>query len=79
MRSRLPVLVAAAEVLAALMLAGLAWWCWQHGVHIMMRHGVALRRIEGSWWAGATGVATLAGILLLHAGAVLAVRGDRLA
>lgn len=77
MRSRLPVLVAAAEVLIALVLAGLAWWCWHHGVHITMRHRVALRRIEGSWWAGATGVATLAGLLLLHAGSVLALRGER--
>ena len=76
-RSRLLALVAAAEVLAALVLAWLAWWCWHHGVHITMRHGVALRRIEGSWWAAATGVATLAGLLLLHAGSVLALREER--
>jgi hypothetical protein len=81
-RSRLLALAAAAEVLAAIVLTGLAWWCWQHGVHITMRHGVmghgvALRRVEGRWWATATGVATLAGILLLHAGAALAVRGER--
>lgn len=79
MRFRLLVLGAAAEVLAAVVLAGLAWWCWHHGVHITMRQGVALRRIEGSWWAAATGMATLAGLLLLHAGSVLALRGERLA
>ncbi|MBV9011254.1 MAG: hypothetical protein JO272_04260 [Pseudonocardiales bacterium] len=79
MRPRLLVMATVAEVLAALVLAGLAWWCWHHGVHITMRHGVALRRIEGSWWAAATGMVTLAGLLLLHAGSVLALRGDRLA
>ncbi|MGH3865580.1 MAG: hypothetical protein ACRDQ4_05460 [Pseudonocardiaceae bacterium] len=68
MRSRFPVLVAVVEVLAAVVLAGLAWWCWHRGVHVTMRRGVALSRIEGSWWAAATGAATLAGILLLVAG-----------
>jgi hypothetical protein len=67
-RSRLPVLVAVVEVLAAVVLAGLAWWCWHRGVSITMRRGVALSRVEGSWWVAATGAATLAGILLLVAG-----------
>jgi len=75
------VVVAVAEVLTAVVLAGLAWWCWHRGVHVTMRRGVALSRVEGSWWAAATGAATLAGILLLDAGreAVLARGGDRLA
>jgi len=66
------------EVLAVIVLAGLAWWCWHCGVHVTMRHGVALNRTEGRWWAIATGAATLAGILLLDAGreAILALRGD---
>jgi hypothetical protein len=81
MRSRLPALVAVTEVLTAIVLAGLAWWCWHRGVTVTMRHGVALSRVEGSWWAAATGAATLAGILLLDAGreVVLARSGDRLA
>ncbi|MGH3829000.1 MAG: hypothetical protein ACRDRS_00895 [Pseudonocardiaceae bacterium] len=72
--------LAMAEMLSALVLTALAWWCWQRGVHLTMRRGVALRRIEGNWWAAATGAATLAGILLLDAGreAVLARGGDRL-
>ncbi|HWR46858.1 MAG TPA: hypothetical protein VN327_04440 [Pseudonocardiaceae bacterium] len=71
---------AVAEVLTAIVLAGLAWWCWHRGVNVTMRRGVALSRVEGSWWAAATGAATLAGILLLDAGreAVLARSGDRL-
>lgn len=80
-RRPLRVVVAVAEVLTAVVLAGLAWWCWHRGVHVTMRRGVALSRVEGSWWAAATGAATLAGILLLDAGreAVLARGGDRLA
>ncbi|MGH3825888.1 MAG: hypothetical protein ACRDQX_01740 [Pseudonocardiaceae bacterium] len=74
--------VAVGEVLSAVVLAGLAWWCWHRGVHVTMRRGVALSRIEGSWWVAATGAATLAGILLLDAGreGVLARArgGDRL-
>lgn len=68
--TRRPLRVAAAviEVLAALMLAGLAWWCWHHGVIVTVRRGVAMNRIDGRWWAIATGVATLAGLLLLDAG-----------
>lgn len=61
------VVIAVAEVLAAIVLAGLAWWCWHRGVHVTMRRGVALSRVEGSWWAAATGVAIIAGILLLDA------------
>lgn len=81
MRSRLLALVAVVEVLTAIVLAGLAWWCWHRGVNITIRRGVALSRIEGSWWAAATGAATLAGILLLDAGreVVLARSGDQLA
>ena len=73
-------LLAVAEVLAAMVLAELAWWCWHRGVNVTMHRGVALSRIEGSWWATATGVAMLAGILLLDAGrkTVLVLRGDRL-
>jgi hypothetical protein len=56
-----------AELLAAVVLAGLAWWCWHRGVIVIMRRGVALTRIEGRWWATATAVAMLAGILLLDA------------
>ncbi|MBV9160989.1 MAG: hypothetical protein JO309_10280 [Pseudonocardiales bacterium] len=80
MRSRLLALRAVAEVLTAFVLAGLAWWCWYRGVHVTMRRGVALSRVEGSWWAAATGAVTLAGILLLDAGreAVLARSGGRL-
>ena len=68
--TRRPLRVAAAvvEVLAALMLAGLAWWCWHRGVIVTVRRGVAMNRIDGRWWAIATGVATLAGLLLLDAG-----------
>jgi hypothetical protein len=79
-RRPLRVVAAVAEVLIAIVLAGLAWWCWHRGVKVTMRHGVALSRVEGSWWAAATGAATLAGILLLDAGreAALARTGDRL-
>jgi hypothetical protein len=59
---------AAAEVLAVLALVVLAWWCWQRGVIVTVRRGVAMTRVEGGWWASATGAATLAGILLLDAG-----------
>lgn len=70
MRSRrlARILVVTGEALAVIVLAGLAWWCWHRGVHVTMRRGVALNRIEGHWWATATGAATLAGILLLDAG-----------
>ena len=67
MRFRCRVLVAVTEVLAAIVLAWLAWWCWNRGLIITVRDGVALRRIEGRWWAAATGVATLAGLLVLDA------------
>ena len=79
MPSRLLALVTMAEVLIAIVLAGLAWWCWHRGVNVTMRRGVALSRVEGSWWAAAVGVVTLAGILLLHAGrqVVLALKEDR--
>jgi hypothetical protein len=55
----------AAEVVAVVGLAALAWWCWHRGVIVTMRRGVAMSRIEGGWWAGATAAATLAGILLV--------------
>lgn len=61
------VLVAVTEVLAAIVLVWLAWWCWHRGVIIAEHNGVMLRRIEGRWWAAATGAATLAGILMLDA------------
>jgi hypothetical protein len=59
---------AVAEVVAALLLVGLAWWCWHRGVIVTVRRGVAMNRIEGSWWATATAAVTLAGLLLLDAG-----------
>jgi hypothetical protein len=55
------------EVLAAVVLVWLTWWCWHRGVIIMEHNGVTLRRIEGRWWAAATGAAILAGILVLDA------------
>lgn len=67
-RRSLRVAAAVGEVLAAIVLAGLAWWCWHRGVIVTMRRGVALNRIEGRWWATAAGAATLAGVLLLDAG-----------
>jgi TRAP-type C4-dicarboxylate transport system permease small subunit len=54
-----------AEVVAVVVLATLAWWCWHRGVIVTMRRGVAMSRIEGGWWASATAAATLAGILLV--------------
>ncbi|MDQ4104489.1 MAG: hypothetical protein M3186_12540 [Actinomycetota bacterium] len=56
-----------AEVVAAIALAWLTWWCWHRGMIIMEGNGVTLRRVEGGWWAAATGAATLAGILVLDA------------
>jgi hypothetical protein len=56
-----------AEVVAALLLVGLAWWCWHRGVIVTVRRGVAMNRIEGRWWALATGEVTLAGLVLLDA------------
>ncbi|HZA16527.1 MAG TPA: hypothetical protein VE645_06485 [Pseudonocardiaceae bacterium] len=61
------VLVAVTEVLGAVVLVWLTWWCWHRGVIIAEYNGVTLRRIEGRWWAAATGAATLAGILMLDA------------
>jgi hypothetical protein len=66
-RLRRRVLVVVTEVLAVIVLAWLSWWCWHRGVIIAEYNGVTLRRIEGRWWAAATGAATLAGILVLHA------------
>lgn len=56
-----------AEVVVALVLVGLAWWCWHRGLIVTVRRGVAMNRVEGSWWAAATGAVTLAGLLLLDA------------
>ncbi|MDQ3762252.1 MAG: hypothetical protein M3460_11360 [Actinomycetota bacterium] len=64
---------AVAEVLAAIVLGGLAWWCWHRGVIVTVRRGIELSRIEGRWWALATSMATLAGILLLDAGRRVAI------
>lgn len=66
-RHRAWILVAVAEALAVIVLAGLAWWCWHRGVIVTVRQGVQLSRIDGRWWAAATGAATLAGILVLDA------------
>jgi hypothetical protein len=65
-----PLRVAAAvgNVLAVVVLVGLACWCWHRGMSVTVHRGVELSRIEGRWWAAATGAATLAGILLLNAG-----------
>lgn len=59
---------ASLEFVVALVLGGVAWWCWQRGVTVTLRRGVRMSEIEGSWWAAATVAATLAGILLLDAG-----------
>ncbi len=67
MRSRRRVVVVVTELLAVIVLVWLTWWCWHRGVIVAMHNGVALRRIEGRWWAIATGAATLAGILMLDA------------
>lgn len=69
MRSRRArTLVAVGQVIAALVLGGLAWWCWQRGIVLAtVRRGVTLNRIEGRWWLAATGAATLAALLLLDA------------
>lgn len=67
-RRALPVAVAVTEVVAALVLVGMAWWWWHRGVIVTVRRGVAMNRVEGSWWAAATGAVTFAGILLLDAG-----------
>ena len=67
MRLRRRVVLAVAEVLAICVLVWLTWWCWHRGVIITEHNGVMLRRIEGRWWAVATGAATLAGILMLDA------------
>lgn len=64
----LRVAAGAVQLTAALMLAGFAWWCWRRGVIVTVRRGVAMNRIDGRWWALATAVATLAGILLLDVG-----------
>lgn len=60
-------LVAAADVLAALALGGLAWWCWHRGVIVTVQDGTPVSRIDGTWWATATAVATGAGLSLLDA------------
>jgi len=67
---RRPLLVAAVliDVVVALVLVGLAWWWWHRGVIVTVRRGVAMNRVEGRWWAAATGAVTLAGLLLLDAG-----------
>ncbi|MGH3767351.1 MAG: hypothetical protein ACRDTX_19730 [Pseudonocardiaceae bacterium] len=67
-RSPLRVVVVAAEVVIAIVLAGVTWWCWHRGVVVTVRRGVAMNRIEGRWWGIAIGAATVAGILLLDAG-----------
>lgn len=68
MRSPRSVLVAVVEVVVVIVLGVAAWWCWQRGVIVTVRRGVAMSRVEGVWWASAIGAATLAGILLLDTG-----------
>jgi hypothetical protein len=65
---RVRVAAAVGNLLGVVVLVGLAWWCWHRGISVTVRRGVELSRIEGRWWAAATGAATLAGILLLNAG-----------
>ncbi|MGH3935228.1 MAG: hypothetical protein ACRDS1_09675 [Pseudonocardiaceae bacterium] len=65
--ARTRILVAMGEVLVAVGLAWLAWWCWRRGVIVTWYQGLPLHRIEGRWWAAATAAATLVGILLLDA------------
>lgn len=54
-------------MLAVIVLGGLAWWCWQRGVTVIVHDGIELTRIDGRWWVTATAAATLAGVLLLVA------------
>jgi len=69
---------AVAEVLVAIVLGGLTWWCWHRGVvFTATRRGIALYRIEGRWWAIAVGAATVAGILLLDAGRRMTAQASR--
>lgn len=51
------------EVLLGVALAVVAVELWRRG----SASGRGLPRIDGRWWAGAVGVATLAGILFLNA------------
>ena len=77
-RHRARTLVALGQVIAALVLGGLAWWCWHRGiVPTAVRRGVALNRIEGRWWATAVGAATQAAKLLLDAGRRIKVAASR--
>ena len=78
-RPRRPLMVAVvvADAVVALVLVGLAWWWWQRGVIVTVRHGVAMNRVEGRWWAAATGAVTLAGLLLLDAGRRLMSEASR--
>lgn len=77
-RRRARTLVVFGQVLAALVLGGLAWWCWHRGVvPVTVRRGVALNRVEGRWWAAAIGAATLAAVLLLDAGRRIMVEASR--
>jgi hypothetical protein len=78
-RQALPVAVVMAEVVAALLLVALAWWCWHRGVIVTVRRGVAMNRIEGRWWGLATGEVTLAGLVLLDAGRRMAGESSRAA
>ena len=76
---RRPRMVAAAvtDVVIALVLVGLAWWWWHRGVIVTVRHGVAMNRVEGRWWAAATAAVTLAGLSLLDAGRRLISEASR--
>jgi hypothetical protein len=76
-RRPLMVAVVVADAVVALVLVGLAWWWWQRGVIVTVRHGVAMNRVEGRWWAAATGAVTLAGLLLLDAGRRLMSEASR--
>ena len=76
-RRPLMVAVVVADAVVALVLVGLAWWWWHRGVIVTVRHGVAMNRVEGRWWAAATGAVTLAGLLLLDAGRRLMSEASR--
>jgi hypothetical protein len=63
-------LIAAAEVLFALLLVLSAWWAWRWAtmpIELPAQEGVTgvVTRMVGSWVVAAVGAVTLAGLLLL--------------
>ncbi|WP_285746032.1 hypothetical protein [Lentzea sp. NBRC 105346] len=65
-------LIAAGEVVAVVLLAFAAHWCWRHGVvrlEYPIDGGAPLQstRYKGNWIGGAIALVTLAALLLLDA------------